>query len=362
MSPKQSILPGLAVATLLVLAGCSTFVGPLGDQQQQEVADRVEERIQEIDRINATVSMEIGSDSQSISTTTNVKADFESGEYRTEIVRPEEQAGDVTIFNGSAMNVYDASENTYRTFEIDAGGSAGMQTNLNETFDRLIEKTDIIYNKTETIDGSEAHKVTLVPTNESESDVESVTMWIEADRMIPVKIQTTLPAMGGITTTVTFSDVEINPEFDPDTFEFDVPANATVTSASASVDMNTYETRSDLAAATDLALPPATLAEGFSFESGHIISRDGGSAASTTVDLTYTADSDRVSVRITPLGDVSGIEYSEGETVTIDGHTGQYREFGSSGNLMWTCNGTQYLVSGQVEKSTLVSVGQSVGC
>ena len=53
----------------------------------------------------------------------------------------------------------------------------------------------------------------------------------------------------------------------------------------------------------------------------------------------------------------------DGEEVTVDGQDATYRGVGeSNGNVVWSCNGTEYIVFGSLEKSTLVSVADGVGC
>jgi len=360
MSPEQISLPALAVAAMLVLAGCSTTSGPLNEQEQTRVADKLADRLQNIDRVEATVAVDSTLGERSFNSTTHIRANLETGEYRSRVIAPEERAGDVSVFNGSTMVVYDASENTVRKTHLESS-SAGMRASLDQAFDRVVEETDIIVNGTERVNGRETHKVTLVPVSNASAAAESLTLWVDADRLLPVKMQTTMSTSKETTMTVTFSDVTINPEFAAGTFEFDAPSDATVeTPSESAVDVERYTTHSGLTAGTEVRVPPAELGA-FSFESGHVVS-NGETPASTTVGLTYANERDSVSVRVTPLGNISGVAYEDAAEVTIAGHTGQYREIGSTGNLMWTCDGTQYLVHGQVEKATLVSVARSIGC
>ena len=360
MSPKRKALPALAVAALLVLAGCAGFAGQLDDDQQQQVADRLADRLEELDGFEATVTTEIETSDRSVTSKADMAVDLRTGEYRMEILQPERNAGDLTVYNGSAMTSYDESENVYHTFDVEMDGPA-MGSNLSAQFDQLVEQTDVIYNGTETVDGTETHKATLVPTNESDGFVDSVTLWVETDRMVPVKMEMESSAMANLTTTVTFSDVDLNPEFEDGTFEFEPPADATYEDNVVETNTQDYEDRDELASAVDLDVPPSELPEGFSFQDATVFEGESGEPRSVMVD--YSDGEREVTVSLSEAQ--SGMQASiEGdEQVTVDGHDATYRQVGdSTGNVVWSCNGTEYIVFGNLEKSTLLSVADGIGC
>lgn len=360
MSLKRNALPALAVASLLVLAGCAGFAGQLDDDQQQQVADRLADRLEELDGFEATLTTEVETSDRSITSKADVAVDFRTGEYRMETLQPEQNAGDVTLYNGSAMVSYDESENVYHTFDVEVDGPA-MGSNISAQFDQLVEQMDVIYNGTETVDGTETHKATLVPTNESDGFVSSVTLWVETDRMIPVKMEMESSSMANLTTTVTFSDVELNPEFEDGTFEFDPPADATYEDNVVETDTQEYEDRDELASAVDLDVPPSELPEGFTFQDATVFENEDGEPRSVMVD--YSDGEREVTVSLSEAQD--GIQASlEGdESVTVDGHDATYRSVSdSTGNVVWSCNGTEYIVFGTLDKATLLSVADGVGC
>ncbi len=359
MSLKRTALPVLAVAALLLLAGCAGFTGQLDEDQQQQVADRLADRFENLEGFEATVTTEIAGSNQSMTSTADVAVDFRTGEYRTETREPERTAGDVTVYNGSTVTTYDASENTYRTFDLETDGAMG--SDLGDRFENLTERTDIIYNGTEQVNGQETYKATLVPANESEEFVDSVTLWVETDRMIPVKMEMGFSGMSDLTTTVTFSDVELNPEFEADTFEFEPPADATYEESVIGTDTQEYADRDELAAAVDLDVPPSELPEGFTFQDATVFETEDGEPRSVMVDY---SDGDReVTVRLSAAHDGAQAEFDDAEEVTVDGQDATYRQVGeSTGNVVWSCNGTEYIVFGNLEKSTLVSVADGIGC
>lgn len=359
MTLRQKTLPAVAVAALLVLAGCAGFAGPLGEDQQQRVADRLADRFEDLEGFEATVTTAIDTGNRSITSTSEIAVDFRTGEYRSETLEPERAAGDIGVYNGSTMTTYDASENAYRTFDLETDGSA-MGGNLGDQFENLTEEVDIIYNGTEQVNGQETYKATLVPTNESEEAVDSVTLWVETDRMVPVKMEMGLSGMSDLTTTVTFSDVELNPEFEAGTFEFEPPADATYEESVTGTDTKEYETRDELAATVDLEVPPSELPEGFTFQDATVFETDDGEPQSVIVGY---SDGDReVTVSLSEAQDGVQTEV-DGEEVTVDGQDATYRGVGeSNGNVVWSCNGTEYIVFGSLEKSTLVSVADGVGC
>jgi outer membrane lipoprotein-sorting protein len=360
MSPKTSALPAVGLAALLVLAGCAGFAGQLDDGQQQQVADQLADRLQDLDSFEATVTTEVETDDRSVVSKTDLAVDLTTGEYRMEILAPNRSAGDLTVYNGSAMVSYDQSENTYRSFDVEMDGPA-MGSNISAQFDQLVEQTDIIYNGTATVNGQETHKATLVPTNESNDFVESVTLWVETDRMIPVKMEMESSAMANLTTTVTFSDVELNPEFEDGAFEFEPPADATYEDNVVETDAQEYEDRDELASAVDLDVPSAELPEGLIFQDATVFENKDGEPRSVMVD--YSDGEREVTVSLSKAQDGMQASLEGGESVTVDGHDATYRSVGeSTGNVVWTCNGTEYIVFGNLEKSTLLSVADGIGC
>jgi len=360
MFPKRNALPALALAAVLVLAGCAGFAGQLGDDQQQQVADCLADRLQDLDGFEATVTTEIETSDRSVTSKAEIAFDLQTGEYRMETLEPERNAGDVTVHNGSTMVSYDTSENVYHTFDVEVDGPA-MGSNLGEQFSNLTETTNTIYNGTETVDGQETHKATLVPTDESNDFVDSVTLWVETDRMIPVKMQLVSSSMANLTTTVTFSDVELDPEFEAGTFEFEPPADATHKDNIVTTDTRNYEDRDELASAVDLEVPPSELPEGFTFHSATVFENEDGEPRSVMVD--YSDGEREVTVRLSEAQDRIQAETDGDEDVTVDGHDATYRQLGdSTGNVLWSCNGTDYIVFGTLDKSTLVSVADGIGC
>ena len=360
MSPKRNALPALAVAALLVLAGCAGFAGQLDDDQQQQVADRLADRLQELDGFEATMTTEVETSDRSVTSKADVAVDLRTGEYRMETLQPEENAGDVTVYNGSTMVSYDESENVYHTFDVEMNGPM-VGSNLSTQFDRLAEETDIIYNGTETVDGQETHKATLVPTNGSDGFVDSVTLWVETDRMVPVKMEVDSSPVANLTTTVTFSDVELNPAFEAGTFAFDPPADATYEDNVVETETETYENRDELASAVDLDVPPSELPDGFTFKSATVFENESGEPRSVMVD--YSDGECEVTVSLSEAQDGIRAGLEGDESVTVDGHDATYRSIGdSTGNVVWSCNGTEYVVFGTLEKSTLLSVADGVGC
>jgi outer membrane lipoprotein-sorting protein len=358
MSPKKA-LPAIALAALLVLAGCSGFAGQeLGDQRSEDLVDRMEQRIEDISTIEATISFAAEYGNQSMSSATELKANFDTGEYWSETLEPSERAGDVTVYNGSAMTTYDESENTVHVYE--ASFSMNGESNLSESLDTLVEKTDIVYNGTEQIGDRETAKFTLAPANGTDAMYESVTLWADTDRMIPVRVQ--METAGESTTTITLSDVELNPEFSEGTFEFEPPADATYEKSSGmDVESETYESREDLAAAVDREVPPAELPGDFRFEEALTF----GSSENESIEsihLEYADGEQSVSVMLSEASENMRVEYEDAEEVTIDGQTAQYHSVGDTGNVVWECDGTRYVVFGNVEQSTLTTLASGIGC
>ncbi len=338
---RSSILTVCLVAAL-VLSGCAGT--ELSDEQEQDVVERFEKNLSEVDGYHATMKTTVTVDNESVSTTAEVWARPGTGEMRQEIIEPAERAGNLTVSNGSVMWSYNPAEGTATRFDIpNMSADSGLAANLGT----LVERSDLVYNGTETLDGTETHKLTLLLNESAETAVETTTtVWLDTDRLFPVKMHSEFD--GEVETTVRFTDVELNPGLSDDRFEFDSPEGTEIREQEVP-NSTQYDTRTALVDDIDRSLPAPALPDGYTFEQAFVTERDGGES----VTMTYANDTEQVTISIAPATD---IETTEGESVTVAGTTGQYQQIADVGMVVWTSDDTRYAVTGPFKKETLVDI------
>lgn len=349
MVPNRKALLTLGLVTAMVLSGC-LGTGPLSEQQEERVADEFEDRFAAIDGFTATIHTEATGENVSFESSAQVWQRPSSGEMRQEVLAPAEQAGDVTVTNESTSIYYDASENTYRKMDIAGVGGAGS-TDLGTQLRNLLDRFDVVYDGTTTIDGQETYKVTLEPSNETEALGQyQMEMWLDTEEYFPVQQRMESEELG-FESTVRYENVSINPGIPDERFTFEPPADAT----EAETGFETYQSREALADATNVTLPEPALPDGYEFQAG-TVSDFGGNRS---VTLRYVDGDTSLTLSIETAGD----DPSEGdETVDVGDRTGQYSEMSDVGHLAWTCEDTAYSVTGGENKETLTDVAASVGC
>lgn len=361
MVPDRSSMAVFGVVVLLALSGCLSG-GQLSAEQEKQVIERFEERMDGIDGFTATMDSETTLDGTTHETTAEIAVRPGTGEMRQEVLAPEERAGDVTVRNETHTVSYDADANEYRVYEFDSNLG---ERDLTSQITTLVDTHDIYYNGTETLDGTETHKVTLVPNETAAESADATTgsaavtttMWLDAEETFPVKMVTEVDTDEMSTTsTVTYSDVELNPGLDDGRFQFDPPADAT-RAQQTGPDIEQFESVDALEDATDAHVPSPTLPDGFEFESGHVVDYENH----TSISLRYTDGDRRVSVTASTSPEFPGHE-PDGEEVDLGERTGYYQEFDESGMIVWRCDDGGYAVGGDVERSTLTAVATSVSC
>ena len=193
----------------------------------------------------------------------------------------------------------------------------------------------------------------------------SRTMWIDADRYFPLKQRTAFTTADGdrVTFTTTYTNVSFDPDFEPGTFEFEPPANATVTDTG--IDgPESYDSRAALAANTTDPVPDPTVPPDFSldtarrFESGNV----------SSVGLVYTNETAQFAVSRVAFdgpapGNLTAANRSRATAITVDGRNGSYSRMGPYAAVVVHCGESRLSVSGTaVSKALLTTVAASVDC
>jgi len=348
MTPPKRVLLAVAVAAVVVTAGCGA--GPLSENAERQLADRVTAELDDVDSYEATVTAEVVVDGETRSTLRrHVQADVEAGSVRSEILAPTDSRGDTVVSNGATTWRYDASENTATRYE-NAGDSAAT-ANVTAMFRDAADQFNVSVNGTERVAGTEAYVAELTPTDR---DTGAMTVWLNTSTYFPVRVHQTFTVDGTTyETTTTYENVTLNPDFEAGHFDYEPPENVTVETTELP-ESEQADSLSALRNATDRTVAEPELPDDFSFDQGSVVTNDG----ETTVMASYANDT--ATVQISQRA-ASG-DKLDGEPIAVDGRNATLTTLGDTVTVAWTCDGTRHTVTSDASESLARSVAASVDC
>jgi len=374
----------LAIAVLVALTGCAAL-----ENQQSDLptAEAVEGTLADLEAVNATLVSTL--DESRVSEQQTV---FEVGSQRR---RSTTQAGEtetLVVANDSVTWRYDRAENTVRmTRRIDGNrqSNTSISRSMGSIFGRLnaasdtsdreaaldplilpstggggpqpfagqvesFENASLNYHGTGTVAGREAYVVEAVP--QADVNTANISLWIDQEWYFPLQWNSTIVVdEERRTVTTAYRNVTFNPEVPADMYTFEPPANATVVERT--VVSLTFETRAELVARSEMAIPDPDVPEPLTFDSARYFDNNG----TVRTSLQYTNES--ATLRVTknePLGASTALP--EGERVEISDSEAVLQSFDSGKSLVWSCGGYRYTVFGDVSSETVRAVGESIGC
>jgi outer membrane lipoprotein-sorting protein len=340
----------IALIAVVVLSGCSAAVGPLSENTEQTVAEQAEQRLTEIDGFSATRITTVTVDGETRITKAEVWMRPSTNEMRSHVVSPEKRAGDVSVIGTESIWYYDASENVVTRMNITA--SRSNETTIGTQLTELISERELVYEGQTTIDGRQTHKIRIEAEEDSGQGVgmANVTMWISEEKQFPVKIRYSSAGELNMTSTIRYTDLTINPDLDDDRFTFEPPANATVKTPSMNVE--SFDSREALDAATNVSVPNPDLPEGFSFEQA--------TKYEESFSVTYSNGS--TSMFVSYSDDSQMTQSDRGEQVSIGEHEGRLVESNSLTLVRWTCDGARLTVAGDLPRESILETARSIQC
>lgn len=362
------------------------------------LTDDASAQLDALDGLTAVRETTIKRDSETTRTVERVSLDLATGSHRA---RQLSGPGDVDlrVANGSALWLYDRDANAVLSLDTDdqaAGADSldaiprlltrvqeaaptarGTATTATpgvsplpvvpvppETAQRVTGPAGtsrgsytVTFVGTETVDGRSAYLLEIGQDARTAGPVTNYTqrLWLDSEWYYPLQRRTAWTQGGERTViTTTYRNVTFDPGFEPSTFSFEIPANATVERPE-TPDQRRYETVEALRAAANVSIPEPQVPEHFALARA---TRTTGRV--TSVGLRY--------VNATGVLEVAKLEpayraASEGQRVTVAGQNATYRNLGAEQTVVWTCDGTQYKMSGQgLSRSFLLEMAESVGC
>ena len=296
--------------------------------------------------------------SYSASSTQSVWVDFENERIRTE--RDSEYAETITVTNQSGTVTYNVDENTVSRYDYAFDDQYGSQFGLGPVFNN----SEVTYEGTETIDGTEAYRLNAEPETQYGNTSLDVTIWLSAETSLPVRYEMSSDGESSYETTLRFTNVTVNETIPDERFTIDIPDDAESPDYS-TPDFYSYDSESELRENTSQSVPSPAVPEGYTFDSGYVT--DGENYSSVT--LNYATEDDEtltVSKRTTGEYDYNYSENDDYESVDIGDRTGWYTQFDHGESnlsiLVWDCGDDQYTVYGSLSESETVEVAESIDC
>jgi len=324
---------------------------PPAPESAAELEATFESRMTALSSYTATRSQTTSMGNRTVSMTTDMWVRLSTGEYRTEVVAPEERAGNVVVSGTDTVWVYDDERNEVSTYNRSAYGTANASASVVTGFATHYDVTD--YERA-TLDGRETYRVTLVPEKDTGTTVETtVTAWLDRETYFPVTVEQSYELENKSFSTHThYENVTLNATIPDERFTFEPPANATVESVDLP-DTRSFDSLESMRESVDLSVPDPEVPEDFSFQQGTVVESN-----HTTVSLTYENETSRVGV--SKMG--GDLALDGGENVTVGDHDGHLHSYGETTMVTWTCEGWTYSVSGTIDRTELLDIAHSIEC
>ncbi|ERH14085.1 MAG: outer membrane lipoprotein-sorting protein, partial [halophilic archaeon J07HB67] len=229
MLPKRSPIATVAVALLIVTAGCSAVVTNGGQPDAERIADGVRERTDEIESVRGQKVTTITRDGETNRTVVQF-VQRPPNESWSEVVSSDtgyRAAGDRAVRTDGQFVRYDASENNYTVLETDFASGGASQMISAEAIERTLNRSDVSFEGTDTVAGRDVYVVSL--DSETEGSVSNTTLKVDQEYWYPLEYTTTSQFGDTETTvTVTHRNVTFNEPVADDRFSFDPPEGATL--------------------------------------------------------------------------------------------------------------------------------------
>lgn len=365
---------------VVFLSGC---LGVGGGEPTVPDSETAVEGYDSLESLEATVqTLTTG---ERANTTARIVRQVDERRIRQRYLSPEHRAGNVLVINESTTWIYNASKD--EATRISTSGLGNRNNSYSDFLRRLFgnistqeesravvapprpiepvvgdpesngstiaglgsgQPVNVTYLGTETVAGRPTHQIGVRPVNQSAGglagDLRRLTYWIDAEYFFPLRTERTLVNDGSVTRNArVYRNVSFNVDPAPDTFRYDPPPNTTVRVQEPPA---RFESASAAAENVSFAVPEIDPPEGFDIDVARVFRRDN----QTSVALPYSNRTDFLSVtaRRPPSGDTGdGVEVSLGPVNATQVRSGDLT------TVVWQCNGTEYVVSGELPADTI---------
>lgn len=378
-SPPRTALAALSrhralvcLLVVVVLAGCAGLFENDPDLANGEEAAR---QFDSLDSYNATVTLEFTTDNETTVWTGRQVVAPGTGKFYERLEGP--NGTEIAVSNGDSTWLYTPGSDKAQRLDhggidetivaeiraVVAAAHAEKASNSDGSI-RLLpfvpqfrdgsEATQsgpshVAHEGTETVAGRDAHVLTV----DHVDDDYTVRHYLDTEYYVPLK--TTGRFTGGeesMSYTLTYEDIEFEPDLPPDLFEFTPPEDASVQESPFEEDE--FPTPAALEAEASMTVPEPEVPPGFSLSDAERVV-----PGAETVELTYTSEQGELTVAKT---NVTLSAATPDDQVDIGGVTADYTDAADHNSVTWTCEGNYYSVRGDLDRALLVDVASSITC
>lgn len=388
------------VATLVVvglcaglLVGCLSPVGSPNAAENPPAGEVAAASFAELGSVNATIVFEYDRPNETLTIENHRLVRPQDNRIRIETTAPPARAGNRYVTNGSTIWRYNATTNVVRLRQYEGADRTSLvERKLRYIFDRLNESSStgappgsvgisplpvvpagdaedavslanvsLEYRGTATVAGRSAH-VVHIDANRTRTGLRNQTVWFDTETFYQLRAETVLATDRGVThITQRVTNVTFDEPIPDRRFRFDPPETATVRHTGR-LALETYGTRGALAANASLALPDASLPQGFSFTEGrHLVTVQDGSTVHAVSQIYTRGLNSLVIVKSNETAPAANLtENRSVEVVALGDRSGYF--FREERTIVWSCEGARYQVSGAFREQRLISVAESISC
>jgi len=357
---KTSILLIVIAGISLLMAGCVS-----DELTSEQIVEQMQEHKDSVQEYAYTMVMTDMMRNETIVVDLAYKT---PGMIRMEYKEPAEVAGQLQVSNGTYTWMYDPASNTVRTATVPA--DTQMNETLNARFiEELLNTCTIEAQGKAVIDGRACYVITATP-NEAGMFATSMRLWFDRATWMLLKMDTS--QNGELVMRMEYRDVQLDADIPDSTFEFEVPAGATVESmdsATAPPEMTFEEAQAEV---TFEIKEPDHLPPGYERD---IIMTVPVSESDKGVIITYTnaTEEDLLSAQLTtiqlietPYNESTERPVPEGdvETVRINGHdctiTTMQGMMGETRVLQWDDGECDFMLAGALDQEEIILIAKSI--
>lgn len=385
----------LVVAAIgVVVAGGFVLLSEEPSRPSAEAIDNATERFESLDGVTARLETNITIGNETTRIVRRIEARPGTGKYRSESIGGTASGADTVVSNGTVTWYYDSDNRTAYRINTDAvangtilSGGRPVEQLLSAAFGEDNEsvgvsalpmvsasasgrpsgalpanqsaiETNVTYLDTEQVSDRRTYLFELRQVENGTFGNYSGRIWIDAERSVILRQHTNFTIEGQHYETETrYRNVSFDAELDDERFEFEPPANATVSSSQT----RQFDSREAVVAAAELDVPNPDVPEDFEFERGtHTVTEQ------RSVSAQYTNGSASITVsvrsRTATTNDTSDGPDSA-RNVQIGSANGTLQFIGEARMLDWECGDRSYSVLGSgVGNETVIETARSVGC
>lgn len=353
-------LLAFGIVVLLIAGSVGSYAGPTLQESTDEKT-LSEETIEEhalnnnttVDSVTGTMVMKIETGEK----TKTIKAKVwqeQQKKFRIKYISGPRE-GAVMVYNGSAIILYNEDTNTVRRLQLSEGKKGTLQQ-LARMFQNLSGQYTAEYKGQATVSGRETYVVSVQPPEDGPlaDAVKNQTVWLDQENWFPIKQKTSMQIGNQtMTMTITYTNLSYNVSISDEKFTFEPPENATVKNVDIP-DAKTYSSIENAESAVNISIHEPDVPDEYSVQGVSVTKANNA----TTVAIIYQSDSDTLVFTQSTMNKKT----TGGEDVSIGSFTGSYRTLGEMSNLQWSDDEFSYSLVGDLPKSSLTDIAESLYC